>query len=101
MVANDGVSGMRIGVVQALANHDPDVDAIYRLTFPPGGLPFSFGPGSPATEGRPLRGVPAGSMAPYNAQVSSSQLLLVWSANAKHLEQRERVGAMCESVFLT
>ncbi|CAN0466502.1 unnamed protein product, partial [Laminaria digitata] len=35
--ALDGVPGgepRQIGVVQALANHDPDVDAIYRLTFP-------------------------------------------------------------------
>ena len=28
-----------VGIVQSLANHDPDVDAIYRLTQP---LPFSF-----------------------------------------------------------
>jgi hypothetical protein len=30
-----------IGIVQSLANQDPDVDAIYRLTRP---LPFDFSP---------------------------------------------------------
>ena len=28
-----------VGIIQSLANHDPDVDAIYRLTQP---LPFNF-----------------------------------------------------------
>lgn len=65
----DGISGSRIGVVQALANHDPDVDAIYRLTHPPGALPFSFNPGAPGTPESTLRGVPADKMTPYNAQV--------------------------------
>lgn len=69
VVEVDRISGRRIGVVQALANHDPDVDAIYRLTHPPGGLPFSFKPGSPGTPETSLRGVPAEKMTPYNAQV--------------------------------
>ena len=64
VVGVDGTSAPRIGVVQALANHDPDVDAIYRLTHPPGGLPFGF------TQEAPLRGVPAEKMTPYNAQVT-------------------------------
>lgn len=59
-----------LGVVQALANHDPDVDAIYRLTFPPDGLPFDFDDApSPGADSR-LRVVPDASMTPFNAQVS-------------------------------
>ena len=47
-----------MGVVQSLADHDPDVDGIYRLTQP---LPFTFPPSSrrwgsqaPVEEGRRL-----------------------------------------------
>lgn len=59
-----------LGVVQGLANHDPDVDAIYRLTHPPGGLPFDFDGGEPVPEGRsPLKIVPPAAFTPYNAQV--------------------------------
>lgn len=58
-----------IGVIQALANHDPDVDAIYRLTYPPGGLPFDFN-GEPSPSGEsPVRVVPDSGFTPYNAQV--------------------------------
>lgn len=57
------VDSSAVGILQSLANHDPDVDAIYRLTMP---LPFDF----------PRRGntqpllVPIGSYSPYNAQVA-------------------------------
>lgn len=44
-----------IGIIQSLANHDPDVDAIYRLTQP---LPFSF------KAGKQMVAVPTGSYAP-------------------------------------
>lgn len=59
-----------LGVVQALANHDPDVDAVYRLTFPPGGLPFDFeaGPMRELEEGG-LKVIPPEAFTPYNAQV--------------------------------
>lgn len=77
VTANDGRTAPRIGVVQALANHDPDVDAIYRLTHPPGALPFSFSPGSPNTHKSALRGVPAQTMTPYNAQVSTTGSLVI------------------------
>ena len=54
----------RIGIVQALANHDPDVDAIYRLQRH---LPFSF-------NGSSISGttfvVPANSFIPWNAQAT-------------------------------
>lgn len=68
----------KLAVVQALANHDPDVDAIYRLTYPPGGLPFDFDdsqttlPGHAEKDLSFLRGVPEGALTPYNAQVCGS-----------------------------
>ena len=52
-----------IGVFQSLANHDPDVDAIYRLTKP---LPLIFDP--PYEDQTVL--VPAGAYAPFNAQAT-------------------------------
>ena len=59
-----------VGIIQSLANHDPDVDAIYRLTQP---LPFDF----------PTRGfnicVPRGSYAPYNAQATLHMYAALWS----------------------
>lgn len=70
---NDALEGKArpLGVVQALANHDPDVDAIYRLTFPPGGLPFSFeGSTSPPAGEDVLKVVPPAAFTPYNAQVN-------------------------------
>ena len=47
-------------VHQSLANHDPDYDAIYRLTRP---LPVTFSEGDPV-------GLPVGTMCPYNAQAT-------------------------------
>lgn len=60
-----------VGVVQIIANNEPDVDAIYRLTYPSGGLPFSFDQESPAPLGSngQLRAIPPSTFAPYNAQV--------------------------------
>lgn len=57
--------------VQFLANVDPDVDAIYRLTLP---LPFSF----------PLRGVnpvlvPRRIFAPYNSQATLHSHQALWA----------------------
>ena len=51
----------QLGVVQFLAQHDPDVDAIYRLTRK---LPYDF-----STEPRGLV-VPSGTLSPYNAQAT-------------------------------
>lgn len=68
--------GWRLGVVQALANHDPDVDAVYRLTYPPGGLPFDFQVPDPVPEGMSsLKIVPPAAFTPYNAQVISGVFL--------------------------
>ena len=81
-----------VGVVQALANGDPDVDAIYRLTQP---LPFSF-PSRSANSRNispllqkdaserdgetilPLL-VPAHAYAPYNAQATLHFYPALWS----------------------
>lgn len=52
-----------IGVVQALANHDPDVDAIYRLQRK---LPLNFLSTSEAI----ILPVPLGTMSPFNAQAT-------------------------------
>lgn len=74
--SREGVATQRIGVVQALANHDPDTDAIYRLTSAPGGLPFDFTAtplGAPECR---LVDIPAEAMAPHNAQVSVKLNLL-------------------------
>ena len=63
--ANTTDSDHRLGVVQGLANHDPDVDAFYRLgprTALP--LPFSF-----ASE-PPLLVLAPGVVAPFNAQAT-------------------------------
>ena len=51
----------RVAVLQSLADHDPDVDAIYRLTR---GVPFSFRDGS-----RKTLIMPNGTLTPWNAQV--------------------------------
>ena len=57
----------RLGVVQSLANHDPDVDAIYRLG-PRGALllPFSFSAPKP----RALLVLAGSAVAPFNAQAT-------------------------------
>lgn len=55
-----------LGVLQSLANHDPDVDAIYRLGPLP--LPFYFAGGSNIVVGLPPKS--SSGMAPYNAQAT-------------------------------
>jgi hypothetical protein len=57
--------GQRIAVLQSLADHDPDVDAIYRLTPLPLPLYFTEHLNEP-----PLAPAPRFSMTPYNAQAT-------------------------------
>jgi hypothetical protein len=69
-----------IGILQSLANHDPDVDAIYRLTQP---LPFDF-PISLVTHHKRKntnlpRVLPRGVYAPYNAQATMHMENALWS----------------------
>jgi hypothetical protein len=51
----------RIGLIQSLADSDPDVDAIFRLTRP---IPFNF---SPPEDAAPIL-LPPKTLAPLNAQ---------------------------------
>ena len=52
-----------IAILQSLADHQPDMDAIYRITMP---VPFSF---QRSNETKPLL-VPKGVFTPYNAQAT-------------------------------
>jgi len=54
----------QVAVIQSLANNDPDVDAIYRLTR---SIPFSF---KRSDEGGNTFLVPPGTYTPYNAQAT-------------------------------
>lgn len=64
------ISAASIGIVQSLANNDPDVDAIYRLTQP---LPLNF-----PTKGH-LVAPPPHSFSPYNAQATLHKYSALWS----------------------
>lgn len=59
-----------LGVVQALANRDPDVDTVYRLAYPIGEIPFNFEPPQSTQGDRTLKIVPPTAFTPYNAQVT-------------------------------
>lgn len=68
------VSLTEIGVVQSLANHDPDMDAIYRLTQP---LPFDFATQPTAKYVMvPSTGT---AYSPYNAQATLHLRSALWS----------------------
>lgn len=60
----------KIGVIQSLADNDPDVDALYRLVQP---LPFSF------KESMKPCLVPSDRLAPYNAQATLFYYNTLWS----------------------
>jgi hypothetical protein len=55
----------KVAVLQSLADHDPDVDGIYRLTR---GVPFNLNPNSDSTVV-----LPRGVLAPWNAHVGQQQ----------------------------
>ena len=57
------INHQSIAVLQSLAEHQPDVDAIYRITMP---VPFLF---NRSKETKPLL-VPKGVLTPYNAQAT-------------------------------
>ena len=57
------ISHQSVAVLQSLADHQPDLDAIYRITMP---VPFSF---KRSNETKPLL-VPKGVLTPYNAQAT-------------------------------
>jgi len=66
----------RIGILQSLANNDPDVDGIYRLIQP---LPFSFPVTSRGGEKLLPFSTPKGAYAPYNAQATLHMYCALWS----------------------
>ena len=75
-IHTDGVHSFptnRIGVPQSLADHDPDIDAVHRLTKR---LPFSF---RPEAASRALM-VPLGVYSPYNAQATVHTADAMWAA---------------------
>jgi hypothetical protein len=57
-----GATISAVAVVQSLADHDPDVDAIFRLTR---GVPFDFDPAN-----KKSLIIPQGTLAPWNAQAT-------------------------------
>jgi len=63
----------RIGVVQFTANHDPDVDAVYRMTRP---LPFNF-QDKVAMPTSLL--IPPHTYSPYNAQATLHTRRALWA----------------------
>lgn len=67
-VQADSHTTKRIAVLQVLANHDPDVDAIYRLTQP---LPFNFQESGRSDDATNTIVLPkTGLFAPWNAQAT-------------------------------
>ena len=69
--ANDNAFQRKnVAVWQLAANHDPDVDAIYRLTRP---LPFVFAARGPTVV------IPAKVLAPYNSQSSVHTQQALWA----------------------
>jgi hypothetical protein len=63
------LSTPQIGVLQSLANHEPDVDSIFRLT---GELPVEF------SDTPKARGLPPGMMTPFNAQATLFAERCLW-----------------------
>lgn len=59
-----------LGVVQIVANHDPDVDALYRLTSLPEQRSLNFELSTTAQGASRLEVVPPTAFTPYNAQVN-------------------------------
>ena len=76
------IEGDRLGVIQSLANVDPDVDAIYRLLMP---IPFNFSSNHRVTHELghsktiKLLKIPEKSYTPYNAQATLHFYPALWS----------------------
>lgn len=61
-----------VGVFQSLADHEPDVDGIYRLTRT---TPMSFS----VSPSRPALSIPRGTYSPFNAQATLFTMDAFWS----------------------
>eukprot|EP00922_Rhytidocystis_sp_ex-Travisia-forbesii_P034505 GHVS01051220.1.p1 GENE.GHVS01051220.1~~GHVS01051220.1.p1 ORF type:complete len:500 (+),score=48.37 GHVS01051220.1:202-1701(+) len=68
------VPASSVGIVQSLADHDPDVDALYRLILP---LPFRFE--LPPQSSSSLLLVPPSSFAPLNSQATLFVQPALWT----------------------
>ena len=64
----------KVGVLQSLADHEPDVDGFYRLH---GKLPFYF-PKAGKVLGGHGAALPVGTMMPYNAQATMYAYKALW-----------------------
>jgi len=71
LAAADEESVRNVGVFQSLANHEPDVDGIFRLTLP---IPFNWDESAQDT-----LVLPPGVLAPYNAQAQLSMRSALWA----------------------
>jgi hypothetical protein len=68
-----GVGDLRdVGIIQSLADHDPDVDAVYRLTRP---LPLVFDQVADLDS----LVLPRGTFSPFNAQATLFQPKALWA----------------------
>ena len=65
------IPASKVGVLQGLADHDPDVDAIYRMTRH---TPFRFSHTPRAVA------MPRNALSPYNAQATLIRAEALWSA---------------------
>ena len=68
------ISSSKVGVLQSLADHEPDVDGFYRLH---GKLPFYF-PNAEKVLGKEGAALPVGTMMPYNAQATMYAYNALW-----------------------
>jgi hypothetical protein len=66
----------KCSIFQSLANLEPDVDAIYRLTQP---SPFSFLPQGGNVIGKSALIIPSRTLVPYNAQATLIKEEVFWS----------------------
>eukprot|EP00198_Chlamydomonas_reinhardtii_P006991 XP_001696327.1 predicted protein [Chlamydomonas reinhardtii] len=81
----------RVCALQSLANADPDVDALYRLT---GGLPLYFPPQ------RAWLAYPAGTYAPFNAQATLFDARALSAALALPVTVHGRVSDIWRSYIM-
>ncbi|CAM9705879.1 unnamed protein product [Ectocarpus sp. 4 AP-2014] len=98
VMGGGGAGDQRVGVVQALADNNPDVDTLYRMTCAPGGSPLSFVEDSPPLPGSSLRLVPAWTFSPYNAKATLHFPVAFWGMLLP-VTVHERVSDIWRSYF--
>ncbi|CAM9456834.1 unnamed protein product [Ectocarpus fasciculatus] len=99
MGGGGGAGEQRVGVVQALVDNYPDVDALYRATCAPAGeSPLSFVEESPPLPGNSLRLVPDLTFSPYNAKATLHFPVAFWGMLLP-VTVHERVSDIWRSYF--